>query len=120
MPMTMEHARDNIFRVELRGTLRQAELTHCQELVKTEIDRVGRVKLLFVLDDFRGWEPFTTWSDLSFYVDYGDRIERIAIVGPERWRSQTLMFAGADLRRAPVEFFTEDRAEEARTWLGAS
>ena len=72
------------------------------------------MRLLFVLDGFEGWEPRDNWSDLTFYVEHGDRIERIAIVGDERWRSETLMFAGADLRRAPVEFFAERRPARPR------
>jgi hypothetical protein len=66
--------------------------------------RVGGVRLLFVLKGFLGWEAHSNWNDMSFYVKHGDRIERIAIVGPERWRSEALMFAGADLRKARVEF----------------
>ena len=52
--------------------------------------------------DSKGGTRTARWNDLSYYVKHGDRIERIAIVGPERWRSETLMFAG--VRRAPVEF----------------
>ena len=47
------------------------------------------------------------------------RIERIAIVGPDRWRAETMMFAAADLRRAPVEFFKEDALDAARAWLSS-
>ena len=49
------------------------------------------------------------------------RIDRIAIVGDERWRSEALMFAGADLRRAPVEYFAGSSSEDgaARAWLTA-
>ncbi len=119
MPVTTQHDRDDIYRVELTGLLRKTELEHCQQQLKTEMDRVGAVKLLFVLVEFDGWEPDANWNDLSFYVAHGDRITRIAIVGPERWRSGTLMFAGADLRRAPVEFFAEDGVAEARTWLAS-
>jgi hypothetical protein len=119
MPVTMQHDRNNIFRVELRGALRRTELECCQNQLKTEMDRVGPVRLLFVLDEFDGWEPDASWNNLSFYVGHGHRIERIAIVGPERWRSQTLMFAGADLRRAPVEFFAEHAIVDARAWLAA-
>jgi hypothetical protein len=28
-----------------------------------------------------------------------------------------MMFAAADLRKAPVEFFDEDALEDARAWL---
>ena len=57
------------------------------------------------------------WNDLAFYVKNGDAIERIAIVGDERWRDLMMMFASADLRRAPVEFFPERDLERARAWL---
>jgi SpoIIAA-like len=117
MPVTLQHERDNLFRVELRGTLGKTDLDRCQERLITEMERTGPVRLLFLLDGFDGWEADANWHDLSFYAEHGDRIERIAIVGPEEWRSQTLMFAGADLRRAPVEFFAGDALTEARTWL---
>jgi len=117
MPIAMHHERDNIYRLELQGTLRKLDLEQVQERLAREMGLLGGVKLLFVLNGFDGWEPHANWNDLSFYVKNGDRIERIAIVGPERWRGETLMFAGADLRRAPVEFFREEALATARTWL---
>jgi hypothetical protein len=41
----------------------------------------------------------------------------MAIVAPEQWRDQALMFAGADLRKGPVEFFPADALDDARAWL---
>ena len=117
--MTLQHERDNVYRVELRGSLRKMDLAQCQEQLADEMGRVGPVRLLFLLQGFDGWEPDSNWNDLSFYVKHGNHIERIAIVGPERWRGETLMFAGADLRRAPVEFFRESALADARTWLSS-
>jgi hypothetical protein len=119
MPISMECEHDNVFRIDIRGILRKADLERCQERLAGEMARRGPVKLLFVLEAFEGWEPDAGWNDLSFYVAHGDTIDRIAIVGPERWRSETLMFAGADLRKAPVEFFTTDAVNDARAWLSA-
>ena len=119
MPITTQHERDNIYRVELTGSLRKADFDGSQEQLAGEIGRIGPIRLLFLLRDFDGWQRDGDWNDLSFYVGYGDRIERIAIVGPDRWRAETMMFAAADLRRAPVEFFTEDALEGARTWLSS-
>ena len=117
MPISIEHEGDNVFRLDMRGTLRLVDFETCQERLLTEMRRTGTSRLLFVLDGFDGWEPHAGWSDLSFYVTHGDKIERIAIVGPERWRSEALMFAAADLRKAPVEFFLEGAVTEARAWL---
>ena len=106
MPISLEPEGDNVFRVEVRGMLRQTEFEQCQQRLTSEMAPTGSARLLFVLDGFEGWEPQDRWDDISFYVKYGDRIERIAIVGPERWRRETLMFAGAPgaggfLRRRP-------------------
>ena len=119
MPMTMQHERDNIYRVELGGHLQKVEFDRCQEQLAGEIGRNGPIRLLFVLQGFEGWERGGQWNDLSFYMRYGDQIEKIAIVGPERWRDDTTTFAVAGLRRAPVEFFTEDALTGARTWLSS-
>jgi hypothetical protein len=119
MSISIQHERDNVYRVEFGGTLLKADLDRCQTQLLGEIGRVGCVRLLFVLREFEGWSPDEGWNDLSFYIAHGDQIERIAIVGPERWRGESLMFAAADLRRAPVEFFVESAMSDARRWLSA-
>ena len=116
MSLSMQHERDNIYRLEMSGFLRKADFEECETVLASELRRVGQVRLLFVLRDFEGWEPHTGWNDLTFYVKHCDNIERIAIVGDDRWRSETMMFAAAGLRTAPVKFFSEDLAG-ARTWL---
>ena len=117
MPIAMHHESSNVFQLQMSGTLRKADLDRSQEALVAEMNRIGPVRLLFVLQGFEGWEPKDDWSDMSFYVKQGDRIERIAFVGDERWRAETLMFSGADLRKAPVEFFPTHEAEDALAWL---
>jgi hypothetical protein len=119
MPIALVHERGNVFRLDIRGTLLKKDLDRCQETLAGEISRVGPVRLLVVLMNFEGWEPGAPWSDLSFFVRHGDKVERIAIVGDENWRSEALMFAGADLRKGPVEYFSAQAAPAARAWLSA-
>lgn len=117
--MTLRHEGGNLYCIEIRGTLRSPDFRQCQDSLSSEMTRVGAVRLLICLEGFEGWELSDDWRDLSFYANRGDAIERIAIVGDERWRSQTLMFAGADLRKAEVEFFPGDGLGAARAWLSA-
>ena len=119
MPMTMKREDGNVYCLELRGLLRKADFESCQSQLIDEVKRAGPVRLLFHLDEFEGWAAQDDWRDLTFYVKHGDAIERIAIVGDDRWRGETLMFAGADLRKAPVEFFAESALPQARAWLSA-
>jgi SpoIIAA-like len=113
----LHHERDNIFRVRISGALRARDLSDCAAQLLNDVERIGPVRLLFVLDTFEGWSNDDDWRDLSFYVKHGDAIERIAIVGDEQWRDLALMFAAADLRKAPVEYFAPQGVSDALVWL---
>jgi hypothetical protein len=117
MPIALRHESGNIYRLEISGLLRRTEFRHCEADLASELDRVGSVRLLCVLTEFEGWEPHADWNNLAFFVKRGDAIDRIAIVGDERWRDLTMMFASADLRKAPVEFFPAQEMRRARAWL---
>jgi hypothetical protein len=117
MSISLQHERENLYRVEMSGKLRKQEFERCERELAAEMKRGGPVRLLFVLKDFEGWENQAAWNDLTFYVKHGGQIERIAIVADEQWRNQALLFAAAGLRRAPVEFFSQDDLAQARTWL---
>src|SRR5262245_43927757 len=119
MPIALHHESGNTYRLDISGQLLKADWRQCEAALAKEIERAGSVKLLCVLTRFEGWEPNEDWNNLSFYVKHGDAIERIAIVGQERWRDLSLMFAAADLRKGPVEFFSETSLAQARAWLSA-
>lgn len=119
MPIDMKREKDNIYLLEMWGQLRKSDLKTCEERLAGEINRVGPVKLLFNLTGFEGWEARSDWNDLSFYVKHGDSIQQIAIVGDDKWKSQAMMFAGAGLRKASVEYFPESELTQARTWLSS-
>ena len=117
MPATLQRDVGNIFRLDVTGRLTSADFAVLQRAAGAEIDRAGNIRLLVVLTGFEGWAPGGNWRDLGFYIRYADNIERIAIIGDERWRSEALMFVGADLRKAPVSFFPITDAGKAAAWL---
>ena len=117
MSMSVQQEQKNVYRLDVRGTLQKHDFQQCQKRLIEEMRRVGNIRLLFVLDGFQGWDEKDDWRDMSFYAKYGSSIDRIAIVGDEQWRSETLMFAGADLRRAEVQFFPTASLDEAREWV---
>jgi hypothetical protein len=119
MPASIVHESDNVYRLEVSGLLTKSDLDRAQDVLTADIGNIpdGKVRVLVVLDQFHGWDDLGNWSDLTFFARYGDRIERIAIVGDPRWRDHALMFAAADLRRGPVEYFAADAMPAARSWL---
>lgn len=116
----MDHDGGNRYRIQISGRLIERDLDAVQRQAAAEIARTGKIRLLVELARFEGWEAGGNWSNLGFYVHHGDDIERIAIVGDEAWRSEALMFAGADLRRGAVVFFRPAEADRARAWLAAA
>ena len=117
MPATFQRDTDNIYRIEISGRLTAADFAVLQRSAGVQIEQAGKIRLLVVLTGFEGWAPGGNWRDLGFYVRHADNIERIAIVGDERWRSEALMFVGADLRQAPVSFFQTTEGSRAEAWL---
>lgn len=119
MPAVIHRERDNIYRLDVSGVLSKTDLDRTQDVLLAGMEHaaLGKARLLVVLDDFQGWDSTSNWSDLGFYVRHGDRLERIAIVGDARWRDPAMMFAAADLRRAPVQFFPTDAIANAEKWL---
>jgi hypothetical protein len=117
MPASFQRDVGNIFRLDISGKLTAGDFAVLQRSAAAEIERAGNIRLLVVLDGFDGWALGGNWQDLGFYIRYAENIERIAIIGDERWRSEALMFVGADLRRTAVSFFPTNDASRAADWL---
>ena len=115
MSMEMHVEGPDLFVVRVHGILRRVELEECQRAAVQLTQQAGKANGLVLLEGFLGWERTDQWGDVSFFTEQGSDIEKIAIVGPERWRDEALMFAGAGLRQTPVRYF--DQSEGARAWL---
>lgn len=101
------------------GTLTQAALSEMQKALAEVIRTQGKVRLLVLAEHFAGWERGGAWDDFSFQAQYDPSIEKMAIVGDQRWEDLALIFTAKDLRRFPIEYFTPDEMDKARAWLGA-
>jgi hypothetical protein len=123
MAVSLQREHDNVYRMDISGVLLERDFLALQGALAADIEatdgtnRTNRIRLLVVLTGFEGWEQGAGWRNLGFYIRHGNDIERIAIVGEDRWRAEALMFAAADLRDAPVAYFEAVQAAQARAWL---
>jgi hypothetical protein len=113
----MTHETGVTYRLDVGGTMMKADLEQWQRVLAGEIAKHGTVRLLIVLNRFAGWSAGDKWDDMAFYQTHGDRIERMAIVGEDRWREEAMMFVGAGLRKGSVEYFVPGAISQAREWL---
>lgn len=103
--------------VTISEVLRQDDLRAIQEESRRLIERAGDIRVLVVLRDYRGFAAGVDWGDIGFAAEYGDRIERMAIVGDERWKAAALAFTGKGARRTKIEFFPPSSFGESLAWL---
>lgn len=108
-----------IVTTRVSGTLTQAALSGMQKAVAEVIRRQGKVRILVLAEQFAGWERGGAWNDFSFQAQYDPSIEKMAIVGDQRWEDLALIFTAKDLRRFPIEYFAPDELDKARAWLNA-
>lgn len=117
MPIRIEYEPNDIYVLRLSGTLKESEFAAEQADIARRIDSGSKPRVLVIGDKFEGWERGVDWNDLDFMISHGGEIAKIAIVAEPRWEVQSLAFAGAGVRRAPVRFFQPDELSAARAWL---
>ena len=115
--MEIESQNEDVYVLRLSGILKQSEFRAQQTALAAKIDSRSKPRLLFILENFNGWERGADWNDLEFMISHGGKISKIAIVAEPRWEVLALAFAGAGVRRAPVKFFLPNELDQARTWL---
>lgn len=117
MPAQIDYESNDICVLRMSGLLKQSEFVASQKSLAATIDRGSKPRLLAILDNFAGWERGVDWNDLDFLLSHSGEIDKIAIVGEQRWEVRALAFAGAGVRRAPVKFFELGELAQARAWL---
>lgn len=97
------------------------------KLVKTDYDvfvpevnrlvkQYGKIRMLVGMHDFHGWTPGAMWEDMKFGTKHFNHIERLAIVGENKWEKELAMFC-KPFTTAKVRYFDQAKAAEARVWL---
>jgi translation initiation factor IF-3 len=79
------------------------------------IEKGKRVRILVVLDDFKGWSMGAAWEDTKFGLAHFNDIEKIAIAGEKKWEQLMTVFL-KPFTGATVKYFSREDLEEARIW----
>ena len=117
MSITFAKESEDLFVVCIEGILTFDDQKEIEKRVRDEIDRNQKAKFLILAEQFSGWGKEGDWSDLTFMYEYDPYIEKIAVVADKKWKDQILMFLGAGMRQAQVQFFHAGEEGKARDWL---
>jgi hypothetical protein len=119
MPVEIVDTAGKLLQLKIRGVLKKADHERIIQVAKEAIAREGKIRALIIAEAFEGWERSGDWGDVSFMIEEGQHIEKMAIVGDEKWRDEALAFTAKGFRPTAIEFFPTSRINEARMWLKA-
>lgn len=117
MPVVMQHmTHDGYVEVHVSGKLDKADYEGMVPEIEQLIREEGKLRLVFVLDDFHGWTAGAIWEDLKFEVRHFNDVDRLAIVGEKKWHERMAgvcrLFTTGD-----VKYFEQHEMDEARQWV---
>ncbi len=85
--------------------------------LEAQIKEIGKVSLLFELDEFSGWDLEAAKDDFKFGMSRLDDIERFAIVGDKAWEHWMVAMVKPFMPSDSVCYFDHENLQEAWDWL---
>jgi hypothetical protein len=110
---------DGVLTVEIRGTLEPADLRRAQASALEAIRTHGKLRLLVIATGFLGWKRDEDWSDVAFPAQQDRNLEKMAIVGDQRWEDLVLAFTGKGFRPVAIQYFPTAHLARARAWVAS-
>ena len=104
---------------ELTGKLDRKDYESFVPIVERVVREYGKIRILVLMRDFRGWDVGALWEDIKFDVKHFSDIERIAMVGHKKWQEWMAKFC-RPFTTAKIKYFDASQSDEARRWISES
>ncbi|MDR4462184.1 MAG: STAS/SEC14 domain-containing protein [Nitrospirales bacterium] len=102
--------------VHVSGKLVKADYERFLPEFERLVQQHGKLRVLFEMTGFHGWNASAAWEDLKFGVEHFADIERLAMVGEKIWQHGMTTFC-KPFTKATVRYFEHADAAAARRWL---
>jgi hypothetical protein len=106
----------NIIEVTISDRLTKEAYQAIVPRTEAAIKKYGKIRVLFVMLGFRGWDVGALWEDIKFDWKHFNHIERLAIVGETKWERGMGIFC-RPFTTATVKYFELGELETAREWV---
>ncbi|KLU05567.1 hypothetical protein RISK_002199 [Rhodopirellula islandica] len=111
-----EVAQGKFLEVHVSGQLDRETYQRLVPGAEEQIEKYGKIRVLFAMHDFHGWDAGALWEDIKFDAKHFQDFERIAIVGERKWERAMAVFC-KPFTTASVRYYDESEIDEAREWL---
>lgn len=102
--------------VQVSGKLTSSDYDMLVPAVEALISEHGKVRILFDMHDFHGWDLGALWKDTKFAMHHFRDIDRIAAVGESKWQKGMTTFC-KPFTAAKIRYFERSQIADARHWL---
>jgi hypothetical protein len=119
--MTIElvtNAESKLLEVKVSGKLAAEDYEILEPGVEKLIDDAGKIKILFVMHDFHGWDVGAVWEDIKFATKHCRDIEKVAMVGENTWEKWMAAIC-KPFTMSSVKYFDAGEDQAAREWLAS-
>lgn len=111
-----EGANGKVLDVRAAGKLSHADYLLFGPEFERLISAHGKIRVLFEMIDFNGWETAAVWDDIKLDVKHFADIERIAMVGDKKWERGMAAFC-KPFTTAKIRYFDAPDLDKAREWV---
>ncbi len=112
-----EDPQTHLLEAKISGKLSAEDYHHFEPAVERLIE-AGKIKILFEMHDFHGWEVGAVWEDIKFATKHCRDIEKIAMVGDKAWEKWMAMIC-KPFTMSAIKYFDVGELDAARQWLAA-
>ena len=102
--------------VHVSGKLAKTDYEHFVPEFERLVQQHGKLRVLFDMTSFHGWDAGALWEDTKFAVKHFNDIEKLAMVGEKKWQKGMATFC-KPFTKATIQYFDHTDAAEARKWL---
>lgn len=107
-----------VLEVGVSGKLTHGDYEHFVPAFERLAKQHGKIRVLFEMTDFHGWDAGALWDDIKFDLKHFADIERLAMVGNKKWEQGMSVFC-RPFTTATIRYFDHAAIEDARTWLAS-
>ncbi|HZJ17562.1 MAG TPA: STAS/SEC14 domain-containing protein [Chthoniobacteraceae bacterium] len=111
-----EIVHEKVLDINLHGKLTSRDYKYLVPEIERLIRNRGKIRILVTMHEFDGWDLGALWEEIKWEWKHFADVERLAIVGEERWQTWMACFC-KPFTAATVRHFKFDRLEQAYTWL---
>ncbi len=112
----VEDAEARTLEVRVSGKLSAEDYERLEPGVDKLIESSGKIKILFIMHDFHGWDVGAVWEDIKFATRHCRDIEKVAMVGENAWEKWMAKIC-KPFTMSSIKYFDAGEDDAARQWL---